>query len=89
VIDAADRAVAAQDAEILWIMARLSVSPNNALQCESTRHLNPADTPQSAALVRRNLMFLNRPRNCRLLVGGVVYDADELRGRALDAVDGP
>jgi len=44
---------------------------------------------QPAALVRWDLIFLDRARNGGLRVGRIVDDAHQLRGRALDVVDGP
>jgi hypothetical protein len=44
---------------------------------------------QPIALVHRNLVFLDRARNGRLFVRSVVDDADELRRRPANVVDGP
>jgi hypothetical protein len=44
---------------------------------------------QPTALVRRHLIFVDRSSNSRLLVGCIINDADQLRGRAFDVIDGP
>jgi|SRR6516225_6775974 len=44
---------------------------------------------QPTTLVRRYLIFLDRARNGYLLIGRIVDNADELRGRSLDVVNGP
>jgi hypothetical protein len=44
---------------------------------------------QPATLVCRHLIFLDRALDGGLFVGRVVDDADKLRGRALDMVNGP
>jgi hypothetical protein len=53
----------------------------------------PVGTPlhcyQPPALVRGHLVLLNGSSNSSLLVLGIVDAADELRRRALDAIDGP
>ena len=49
----------------------------------------PALRNQPVALVRRHLIFLDCAGDGGLRVRRIVDDADQLRGRALDVVDGP
>jgi hypothetical protein len=49
----------------------------------------PEQRNKTAVLIGRQFIYLHRSSNRRLLIGRIVDDADEFRGRAFDVIHGP
>jgi hypothetical protein len=85
--DSADVLIAVEHVEVVVVPVTAFAGDVGAAKDE-LHCSNPALRDQPAALVRRNLVLLDRLGNRGLLVGSI-NEADELGWRAADMVDGP